>query len=214
MKHVLCLVLLAVGIACCALLARRAGSADTLAPTPYDAAIRRAARRHLPEGWDWRIFKAMVYQESRFDPHAFSLSGAVGLCQLMPATADRLGLRRADLQRPEASLDAGARYLRECWDTLEGLEDAPPRWDRSRAAVAAYHAGPGAVRRARAACGPAGRSWHAISGQLPEAVRRHVDAVFGEAYRGTRRVHPGGAPGVCTPAVEFPGPGRGRGPQR
>lgn len=196
MNRSLCLALLPVGIACCALLARQAGSPDTLGPTRYDAAIRRAARRHLPDGWDWRILKAMVYQESRFDAGAVSASGAVGLCQLMPSAAAALGLHGDSLRRPETNLDAGARYLRLCWIAADGLDDAPPRWDRSRAAVAAYHAGPTALRRARAACGPAGRSWHAISGRLPEAVRRHVDAVFDQAFRRLRRVHPGGAPGV------------------
>jgi soluble lytic murein transglycosylase-like protein len=194
---VLCLALLPVGIACCALLARQAGAPDALGPTRYDAAIQRAARRHLPPGWDWRIFKAMVYQESRFDAAAVSAVGAVGLCQLMPAAAAQLGVRPADLFRADLNLDAGARYLRHCWDDLDGLDDLPPRWDRSRVAIAAYHAGPGALQHARAACGPAGRSWRAVSGQLPVAVRRHVDAVFDRAYRRARRVHPGGAPGVC-----------------
>ncbi len=199
--RLLCLALLLVAMAGCAWLARRAGSSDTLGPTRYDAAIRRAARRHLPAGWDWRILKAMVYQESRFDATVVSAAGAVGLCQLLPAAAAQLpGGGGAVPCLPEANLDLGARYLRRCWDAVDGLPDVPPRWDRSRAAIAAYHAGPGVLQRAQAACGPAGRSWHALAGRLPPAVREHVDAVFGEAYRRVRRVHPGGALGVEAPA--------------
>ncbi len=197
------LVLLSLAVACCGVLARRAGSSDTLAPTRYDAAIRRATRRHLPPGWDWRILKAMVYQESRFDARALSAVGAVGLCQLLPASAPALGIRADELYHPEANLEAGARTLRQCWDGLDGWEDAPPRWDRTRAAIAAYHAGPSVLRRAHVACGPAGHSWRALSGYLPAAVRQHVESVFGPAYRGVRRVHPGGAVGVG-PAAASP----------
>lgn len=197
--QVLCLALLWIGSAGCGWLARLTAPPDRLGPSRYDEAIRGAARRHLPSGWDWRILKAMVYQESRFDADAVSGAGAVGLCQLMPAVAAPLGVSLAALSCPEANLDAGARYLRQCWDALDGLSDLPPRWDRSRAAVAAYHAGPAVLRRAQATCGPAGRSWRAISSRLPAATRQHVDAVFRHAYRSARRVHPGGAAGVDSP---------------
>ena len=123
---------------CCRLLAARSAPPGALAATPYDAAIRTAARRHFPAAWDWRILKAMVYQESRFDPEARSAAGALGLCQIMPATAGDLGLRPEQLLQPALNLDAGARLLRRHWDAVRGPDDAPPRWDRSRAAVAAY----------------------------------------------------------------------------
>jgi soluble lytic murein transglycosylase-like protein len=192
---------LPVGIVCCALLARSAGAPEPLGPTRYDAAIRSAARRHMPAGWDWRILKAMVYRESGFDAGVVSSAGAVGLCQLLPATAMALGVNADGLRRPEANLDAGARYLRQCWDAMDGLDDLAPRWERSRAAVAAYHGGPAMLRRARAECGPAGRSWWAISGRLPAPVREHVEAVFDQAYRRVRHVHPGGGAGISSLAV-------------
>ena len=44
-------------------------------------------------GWDWRLVASLIYQESRFDPHARSWAGAYGLMQLMPATAARFGLK-------------------------------------------------------------------------------------------------------------------------
>jgi soluble lytic murein transglycosylase-like protein len=180
-----------VAIAAAGWLAERAAGPDALRPSLYDDLLRQAARRHLPRHWDWRVLKAMVYQESRFDPRAASASGAVGLCQVLPATARDLGIDPAALQQPEVNVDTGARLLRRCWDLAAGFADGPPGWDRSRVAVAAYHAGPAVVAQARAACGPAGGSWRALSARLPAGVRRHVEAVFDEALPGARRLHPG-----------------------
>jgi len=184
------------GIGVCGTLAERSAGPDAVPRTRYDAAIRRAARRHLPAGWDWRILKAMAYQESRLDPQATSPAGAIGLCQVLPTSARPLGHSPADLTQPEANLDAGARLLRECWDAADGFPDGPPGWERSRAAVAAYHAGIAALRAAREAAGPAGRSsWRAVRAQLPSGVRRHVEAVFDQALPQVRRLHPGGRGG-------------------
>ncbi len=180
-----------IGIAVCGVLADRAAGPDDVRATRFDAAIRRVARRHLPEGWDWRILKAMVYQESRFKPTAVSPHGAVGLCQILPETARRLGSGPQDLRDPAVNLDLGARLLRQLWDGAEGLADSPPDWERSRAAVAAYHAGPAVLRRAAGLGGLSGASWSGLALRLPEDVRRHVEAVFDDAYPRVRRVHPG-----------------------
>lgn len=191
------LALVLAGIAVCGILAEHTANPDSMRPTRFDDAMRRAARHHLPQGWDWRILKAMAYQESRFQPGAVSDRGAVGLCQILPATARRLGVDPGELRRPAANLDTAARLLRQLWDGAAGLEDAPPGWDRSRLAVAAYHAGPAVLRRLGEAGGPAGRSWSGLAPALPSAVRRHVEAVFDQAYPQVCRVHPGGAPGVA-----------------
>ena len=58
----------------------------------WDKFTRTQCRLHMPPGWDWLIFKALIKQESRFDPNAVSYVGAAGLTQLMPATARELGL--------------------------------------------------------------------------------------------------------------------------
>lgn len=178
------------GMGIAAGVADRTAGPDGLRPTPWDAAIREVCRRHMPPGWDWRILKAMVYRESRFDPGARSPSGAAGLCQITPAAARALGCPVESLRQPEANLEAGARLLRRCWEAAEGLPDDPPQRSRSRAAVAAYAAGRGALDRARAACGPAGRSWRALSAGLPAPARAHADAVFERVYPRVRRVHP------------------------
>lgn len=98
----------------------------------YDQLIARAASRHgLPPA----LVKAVVKAESNFQPHALSHKGAQGLMQLMPATAQDLGVE--DPFRPEQNVLGGTRYLREMYD----------RFGDWKHALAAYNAGPGAVDR-------------------------------------------------------------------
>ncbi len=80
------------------------------------------------------LLRALIKVESGFNPRAVSSKGAMGLMQLMPSTADALGL--ADPFDPELNIMAGARYLRQQLDQFGGDE---------RLALAAYNAGPGAV---------------------------------------------------------------------
>jgi Transglycosylase SLT domain len=111
-----------------------AGWADALpaAGRPWAGAIDAAATK---AGIDPRLLAAITQAESGFNPAALSGAGAVGLTQLMPGTASGLGVDPTD---PVANLDGGARYL-------AGQLDSFGRVDL---AVAAYNAGPGAVRQA------------------------------------------------------------------
>lgn len=92
---------------------------------------RAAAQRH---GIPVDLFLRLVNQESRWNPGAVSSAGARGLAQLMPGTAEQLGVNADD---PAQNLDGGARYLRMMYD----------RFGDWRLALAAYNAGPGAVER-------------------------------------------------------------------
>lgn len=97
----------------------------------YLTAAREAARRHgVPED----LFLRLIQQESGWNPTAKSHKGALGLAQLMPGTARRLRVDPAD---PNQNLDGGARYLSQQYRTFGS-------W---RLALAAYNAGPGAVKR-------------------------------------------------------------------
>lgn len=80
------------------------------------------------------IFQGLVKQESGWNPNATSSAGARGLTQLMPSTAKGLGVNLAD---PLSQLDGGARYLLDQYKTFGN-------W---RLALAAYNAGPNAVKR-------------------------------------------------------------------
>ena len=98
---------------------------------PYLEKARAAARRHgVPED----LFLRLVQQESGWNPTAVSHKGATGLAQLMPGTAQLLGV---DIHQPTQNLDGGARYLRMMYD----------RFGTWRLALAAYNAGPEAVQR-------------------------------------------------------------------
>ena len=98
---------------------------------PWLEVARAAARRHgIPED----LFLRLVQQESGWNTEAVSHAGAIGLAQLMPGTADLLGV---DPHDPTANLEGGARYLAMQYRTFR-------RWDH---ALAAYNAGPEAVRQ-------------------------------------------------------------------
>lgn len=92
-----------------------------------------AARKH---GLEPELVLAVVGVESAFRPEAISPKGAQGLMQLMPATAESLGVE--DALDPEQNLDGGVRHLGSLLTLYEG--------DLARA-LAAYNAGEGAVDR-------------------------------------------------------------------
>ncbi|GAB5446483.1 lytic transglycosylase domain-containing protein [Gymnodinialimonas sp.] len=98
---------------------------------PFLEVARSAARRHgIPED----LFLRLVQQESGWNTEAVSHAGALGLAQLMPGTAELLGVDPLD---PVANLDGGARYLSQQFR----------RFGTWRLALAAYNAGPEAVER-------------------------------------------------------------------
>jgi membrane-bound lytic murein transglycosylase F len=101
----------------------------------YDSFFRQYGRRI---GWDWRLLAALCYQESAFDPEARSWAGAIGLMQIMPATADHLGLPREEMTNPQQSIDAGSRYLQEL---EQELRDVPDLLERQNLAMASYNGG-------------------------------------------------------------------------
>lgn len=95
-----------------------------------------AATYQVPEA----LLKAMAKVESDFNPNAVSGAGAVGIMQLMPATAANLGVTNP--YDPKENIMGGAKYIGEMLRTFSAY---PNGLDL---ALAAYNAGPGAVRRA------------------------------------------------------------------
>ncbi len=80
------------------------------------------------------LFTRLVQAESNWNPDALSPAGAIGLAQLMPDTAARMGI---DPHNPQANLEGGALYLKKQY----------MRFRSWKLAVAAYNAGPEAVEK-------------------------------------------------------------------
>jgi len=108
--------------------------------TPFDQLLVEAGRQNT---LDWRLLASLMYEESRFDPHATGPGGSAGLFQLMPFTWQELGV--TDPRDPRQAIIAGARYLRRLMDELRGI----PMADRVAMAIAGYNVGPRHVADAR-----------------------------------------------------------------
>jgi len=101
----------------------------------YDELFKHYARTC---NWDWRLIAAQCYQESTFDPEAVSWAGAKGLMQIMPSTADHLGLPRDQMTDPEQNIAAATRYLRELEHSLLDIHN---RTERQAFVLASYNGG-------------------------------------------------------------------------
>ncbi len=114
---------------------RRVAAAATHPDGSWLEHVRQAAEKYrLPEA----LLRAVMAVESNFNPRAVSEKGAIGLMQLMPQTARDMYV--ADLYDPAQNIEGGARYLRYLANLYAG--------DMVKT-LAAYNAGPDAVRRAR-----------------------------------------------------------------
>ena len=109
---------------------------DPLPAPEVDSLVGEAAQR---EGLSADLLRSVMKQESAFRPCAVSSKGAMGLMQLMPATAETFGIQ--DPFDPASNLDAGARFLKQLLGKYGG--DVPK-------ALGAYNAGPSRVDAAGA----------------------------------------------------------------
>jgi soluble lytic murein transglycosylase len=142
-------------------------------PLHYDAIVRGHARNYR---LDPALLAAVIYQESKFHAHARSSSGAIGLMQLLPATAEGIAIhtggtrfRVSDLDDPEINVRYGAWYLRHLLD----------KYDDERTALAAYNAGQENVDRWRAE----GRGIAFAETRHYVSRVEHLQGLYRRAYR-------------------------------
>lgn len=115
-------------------------------------------KRYAPTArLDWRLMAAQCYQESCFDPQARSWAGACGLMQIMPSTADYLGLPRASITDPEQNIKAAAKYLLELNGRFRAVQNAE---ERHSFMLASYNAGYFHIQDAMALARKNGRNPH------------------------------------------------------
>ena len=113
----------------------------------YDIYIRHYSRIHE---LDPNLVRAMIYVESAGDPNAVSVDGAMGLMQLMPGTADDMGVKSP--HEPAQNIFGGTRYMSRMMERFGSLD----------LALWAYNAGPELVKRKR----------------LPLETRRYIPKVL------------------------------------
>lgn len=112
------------------------GGADPTKPLPSEQIESLVQANSAAQGVDPDLVRAVMANESAFDPNATSNAGAQGLMQLMPDTAASLGVTNS--YDPTQNVSGGTRYLRGLLDRFGG--------DVTKA-VAAYNAGPEAVEK-------------------------------------------------------------------
>jgi len=138
----------------------------------YDEIIQAAVTQYLP-GYDWRLFKAQLWQESRLNPDATSPAGAIGIAQFMPATweewSEKTGFANTDPTDPIASINTGAAYMDHL---MRSWYWERPEIDRIALALASYNAGKGNVIMAQRKAGNP-RSYSDIILGLPKVTGYH-----------------------------------------
>ena len=145
-----------------------------LALTPkifeYKGLVQKYA---LKESLDARLVCALIVQESGFNEKAVSAVGALGLTQLMPTTAEELGVE--DPLDAEQNIAGAARYLHTLYHAFPESPDA----DRDRLVLASYNGGLGRVRDAQALVrhrdGTDPSLWGPVSVALSQLTQQHAD---------------------------------------
>jgi soluble lytic murein transglycosylase len=115
----------------------------TAFPLPYAAEIRNSAQR---QAVDPMLVAGLIRQESAFDAHAVSRANALGLMQIVPATAKRLArsmklrFSRAKLFQPEYNLELGTKYLADLLRLFGNVESVLAAYDAGEDRIPGWQA--------------------------------------------------------------------------
>lgn len=156
-------------------------------PTTFDSEIKAAAERWLP--YDWRLYKAQLWQESRHRPDVTSGAGAMGIAQFMPGTwGDMLKTPTLSLPAdasaydPQYAIPAGAFYMSRLYHSWTAPR---PEADRICLALASYNAGFGNILKAQRQAGGVNdyasiiHCLHLVTGDNAEETTDYVERILG-----------------------------------
>ena len=124
-------------------------------------------------GFDWMLLAALAYQESQMENQRQSRSGAVGLMQVMPATASDANINIDNIRDPEQNVHAGTKYLALLRDVYFPAREFSPE-ERIHFILAAYNAGPSKISRCRRLAGRLGYDTGKWFGHTELAARRLI----------------------------------------
>jgi membrane-bound lytic murein transglycosylase F len=152
---------------------------STLMATKRLSRYDRVIARHAEEaGFDWRLVAALIFEESRFDHSQVSEAGAFGLMQLLPTTAQLVGVK--NYLDPHENIGAGVKYLRSL---ARRFPYGQPQ-DRLALILASYVMGPGHVEDAQRLALSSGYDPHC----WPGSMEKVLPLLEKQAYR-RRTVH-------------------------
>lgn len=126
-------------------------------------------------GWDWHLLAAQAYQESSFDESAVSYMGALGLMQLMPKTANSVGVSISQAFNPEANLRGAVRFIA---DLNRHYSNVTNKDERINFVLAAYNGGEGHVDDARRLAEKNGENPNVWNGSVDKYVLNLSDAEY------------------------------------
>ena len=139
----------------------------------YDEMLEIIRRYAAQYGFDWRMIAAQGYQESGLNQARRSHAGAIGVMQVMPATAADPNVGIPDISTAEANIHAGVKYMRHLRDHYYNAPEIAPL-DRVLFSLAAYNAGPRNVARARQRAGKMGFDPNRWFGHVEVAAARAI----------------------------------------
>lgn len=132
----------------------------------YDDIFRRYAKEI---GWDWRLLAAIAWNESRFDNSVVSWAGARGLMQLMPRTAQAMGVPAGAITDPEQNVKGAAKAIKAL-DKMFADKVKDPA-ERIKFITAAYNSGGAHILDAIAIARQCGRDPQVWEGNVEEGLR-------------------------------------------
>jgi membrane-bound lytic murein transglycosylase F len=135
------------------------------AVSPFDHLFKQFAKQL---GWKWQMLAAQAYAESNFDPKCVAWSGASGLMQLMPNTAQHYGVDRSEIFNPAKNLEAAVQYIKMLNMMFHEITN---KEERIKFILASYHSGPSHVQDAMALAKKYGKNSHQWQGNVEKFLQ-------------------------------------------